>query len=118
MTIKVRSLEEMSGTILWMINRLVFHPLGYALTLYDAPATGWAILGTGTEPWAFEEETDQEGFDEWHDFLRLLAEENAPDQLPPHEETGKIEEDVEIKKVEYRIFTDDGNEEITVERKL
>lgn len=49
--------------LLWLINRVVFHPRGYALALHfeDTPdrnlaeggeVTGWSILGDGTEPWS------------------------------------------------------------------
>lgn len=44
--------------LLWLVNRVVFHPRGYALGLHyegkfpDLGAcTGWSLLGDGTEPW-------------------------------------------------------------------
>lgn len=40
--------------LLWLVNRVVFHPRGYALALHlddNGAATGWSILGDGTEPW-------------------------------------------------------------------
>ncbi|NTW41829.1 MAG: hypothetical protein HGA44_18440 [Cellulomonadaceae bacterium] len=46
--------------LLWLINRTVFHPRGYALGLAmtaDGVALGWTLLGDGTDPWEF---TDSE----------------------------------------------------------
>lgn len=44
---------------LWLINRVVFHPRGYALALHFSESdtnrrncTGWSLLGDGTEPWS------------------------------------------------------------------
>lgn len=42
--------ELSSSGLLWLINRVVFHPRGFAL---GASADGWMLLGDGTEPWAF-----------------------------------------------------------------
>jgi hypothetical protein len=42
--------------LLWLINRAVFHPRGYALGLHfdpDGRATGWSLIGDGSEPWSF-----------------------------------------------------------------
>jgi hypothetical protein len=47
--------------LLWLVNRVVFHPRGYALAIsfsknddgttnYD-DATGWSIMGDGSESW-------------------------------------------------------------------
>lgn len=45
--------------LLWLINRVVFHPRGYALALVytdraatGGTATGWQLYGDGTEPWS------------------------------------------------------------------
>lgn len=38
--------------LLWLINRCVFHPRGYALAL-DVEKGRWFLLGDGTEPWNF-----------------------------------------------------------------
>ena len=56
-----RPFNELRDTgLLWLINRVVFHPRGYALALHYADpdpgptggtATGWSLLGDGTEPW-------------------------------------------------------------------
>lgn len=40
--------------LLWLINTTVFHPRGYALALHfdhDGNATGWTMIGDGSEPW-------------------------------------------------------------------
>jgi hypothetical protein len=37
--------------LLWLINRSVFHPRGYALAVSE---DGWDLLGDGTDPWHFE----------------------------------------------------------------
>jgi len=40
--------------LLWLINTTVFHPRGYALALHyddDMNATGWSLVGDGSEPW-------------------------------------------------------------------
>jgi hypothetical protein len=45
--------------ILWAINVHVFHPRGFALALHfddeTGEATGWSILGDGTEPWVMQD---------------------------------------------------------------
>lgn len=64
-----RPFEDLSATgLLWLINRVVFHPRGYALaiTVTDGKATGWSLLGDGSEPWQF-------GDDENDNFRRAEA---------------------------------------------
>lgn len=52
-----RPFAELRETgLLWLINRTVFHPHGFALALHvdsDGNATGWELLGDGSEPWTF-----------------------------------------------------------------
>ncbi len=63
--------------ILWMINRNVFHPRGFALTRNRNPAEGeseWTMQGDGSEAWSFTEEMDDRGFAASEAFLRRLAE--------------------------------------------
>jgi hypothetical protein len=73
-----RPFEDLrTSGLLWMINRLAFHTRGYALAISfdgdgDGDATGWQILGDGTRPWAFTDETDS--FDQAEDTLREAAE--------------------------------------------
>ncbi len=60
-----RPFSELSDTgLLWLINRTVFHPRGFALALHeqDGEITGWSLLGDGTEAWSFPEDRDQEHF--------------------------------------------------------
>lgn len=38
--------------LLWLINRVVFHPRGFALG-YDRDAGTFLLLGDGSEPWRF-----------------------------------------------------------------
>ena len=61
--------------VLWLINRAVFHPRGFALALNfgeEGDPIGWQILGDGTEPWVFEEETDDDRFLKVEAFLNGL----------------------------------------------
>lgn len=54
---EVRPLEDLSTSgLLWLINRTVFHPRGYALAVHydDGKATGWELLGDGSEPWSYD----------------------------------------------------------------
>lgn len=48
--------------LLWLINRVVFHPRGFALALEyadgDDEPWGWSLQGDGSEVWSFG------GFDE------------------------------------------------------
>lgn len=76
-----RPFKELSDSgLLWLINRTVFHPRGYALaiTVEDGKATGWSMLGDGSEPWQF-------GGDENDNFRRAeatLAGQRPPDVTP------------------------------------
>lgn len=69
--------------VLWLINRTVFHPRGFALALEyvdgEVEPIGWSIQGDGSEPWRFE------GFDEDETFTAvegLLAQAVAHGQAP------------------------------------
>lgn len=51
--------------LLWLVNRVVFHPRGYALTFHvdeDGTIKGWSMQGDGSEPWSFTEADDDEMF--------------------------------------------------------
>lgn len=52
--------------ILWYVNRVAFHPRGYALVLDfddEGNARGWALQATdGTELFTFPEEQDDDAF--------------------------------------------------------
>lgn len=61
----VRSFDELRETgLLWLINRVVMHPRGYALAIHHdeaGHASGWSVIGDGTEPWSFHPgESDHE----------------------------------------------------------
>lgn len=44
--------------VLWLINRVVFHPRGFALAV--KPATGeFSMLGDGSEVWTFNDADDE-----------------------------------------------------------
>lgn len=51
---KVRSFAEFRDSgLLWLVNRVVFHPRGYALAFHfddEGVVTGWSLLGNGSEP--------------------------------------------------------------------
>jgi hypothetical protein len=57
--------------VLWLINRVVFHPRGFALALVysdddgNVDPIGWRIEGDGTESWRFD------GFDEDEKFRAI-----------------------------------------------
>ncbi len=51
-----RPFDDMRATgLLWLINRVVFHPRGFALAFHvaDGEVTGWSLLGDGAEVWRF-----------------------------------------------------------------
>lgn len=61
----VRPWQELKTTgLLWLINAAVLHPRGYALALvysggdHNEPM-GWRLLGDGSEPWIFNDPTDE-----------------------------------------------------------
>jgi hypothetical protein len=49
--------------LLWLINRTVFHPRGFALAMHfdDAgDALGWSLLGDGSEPWTYKPDGEED----------------------------------------------------------
>jgi hypothetical protein len=59
--------------LLWLINRVVFHPRGYALALHYPDGTtreqidaggvepvGWELLGDGSEPWLYGPDVEED----------------------------------------------------------
>lgn len=68
------SFEDLRKTgVLWAINRYIFHPRGLALALHlddDGNATGWSIMGNGTEVWAFDEKSDDDAFLRFESFMQ------------------------------------------------
>jgi hypothetical protein len=58
---KVRPWEELRSTgLLWLINRVVFHPRGWALSFVRSSGeiAGWRLLGDGREVWRFNDGED------------------------------------------------------------
>lgn len=57
-----RPLEDLRESgLLWLINRVVFHPRGFAIALHirGGKAVGWELLGDGSEPWQYADEVDE-----------------------------------------------------------
>lgn len=61
---EVKQFNELRDTgLLWLINKALLHPRGYALALHYEVGedgtmnvdncTGWSIMGDGTEPWHY-----------------------------------------------------------------
>jgi hypothetical protein len=71
-----RPLSELRDTgLLWLINRVVFHPRGWALALHtdeDDAIIGWSLEGDGAEPWIFSEFMEQQKFAAAEETLRPL----------------------------------------------
>ena len=55
---KQRPVDLRDTGLLWLINRVVFHPRGYALA-YDPDDKAFSLLGDGREPWSFGEASDE-----------------------------------------------------------
>lgn len=59
-----RTFAELRETgLLWLINRQVLHPRGWALALHfddDGNAVGWSLQGDGIEPWNFPDGTEND----------------------------------------------------------
>ena len=63
----IRPMKEFrEAGLLWYVNRVAFHPRGYALALDIDSETGdvlgWTIYGDGTEPWYFSPESEDQKF--------------------------------------------------------
>lgn len=54
--------ELRQSGLLWLINRTVFHPRGWALGLVyrDGEVVGWDLLGAGNEVWQMDGSEDDE----------------------------------------------------------
>lgn len=66
-------LELSDSGLLWLINRVVFHPRGVALALHeeDGEARGWELLAAPEgEPFAFPESVDTDSFRRAEETLR------------------------------------------------
>ena len=71
-----RPFEDLSDTgILWLINRVVFHPRGFAFSIHinsDGVADGWDVEGDGSEIWRFSLDSDDKKFTTVEKFLNDL----------------------------------------------
>lgn len=60
---RVRSWNEFRKSgLLWLINRVLFHPRGRAINLVfneGGESLGWSLHGDGKKPWSFPVEEDQ-----------------------------------------------------------
>lgn len=63
-----KPVDLQADSLLWLINRQVFHPRGYALAL-DTETGAFSLLGDGTEPWSFP----GDGSDEIANLERVKA---------------------------------------------
>ena len=66
--------------LLWLINRVVFHPRGFALGLDvndDGEVVGWSMIGNGSEVWSFSGEVDDDQFAKAEAFLSSLRPEHT-----------------------------------------
>ena len=57
--------EMQEAGLLWLVNRVCFHPRGYALAFHkdaDGAVSGWSMLGDGSEVWTFGNDADDEEF--------------------------------------------------------
>ena len=62
--------------LLWLVNRAVFYPRGYALALVfdvDGVALGWHLQGDGSEPFWFSPEDDVDSFAAVEQTLRASS---------------------------------------------
>lgn len=67
-----RSFDDLRASgLLWLINRVVFHPRGYALgfVYHEGELAGWQIQGDGTDPFRYAGDIDE------HDLMRAAERE-------------------------------------------
>lgn len=77
---KTQRVDLRDDGLLWLINRVVFHPRGFGLAMVidDAGSClGWQLQGDGTEPWSFPVDDEPVLFAA---AQRLLAPEAVPDR--------------------------------------
>lgn len=81
---RIFSLDDLrSNGLLWLINRAVFHPRGFALAVVYGPnddVIGLEVKGDGSEPWAFSEsmeERENECFEAVEAFFARLRDPDA-----------------------------------------
>jgi hypothetical protein len=80
--------------VLWAINRVLFHPRGFALALVPDAETGefqgWTIVGDGQEVWRFDsEDVEDKHFAAFEQLLRdHRSWTNAPEPVEQAEPLG------------------------------
>ncbi|MGQ4469313.1 hypothetical protein ACN6K6_000615 [Streptomyces violaceoruber] len=75
-------LDLSDSGLLWLINRVVFHPRGVALALYQEgdAALGWTLLTAAKgEPFTFYEAVDLQGFQRAEATLRTAFDKGDDD---------------------------------------
>lgn len=69
--------EFREAGLLWLINRTVFHPRGYALAFkidgHSGDIVGWNVQGDGSEVFGFSDEDDDESFADVKRFFESLS---------------------------------------------
>lgn len=77
-----RPLLQLSDSgLLWLINRVAFHPRGVALALHekDGEVLGWSLItATEGEPFSFLEPVDNDGFNRAEATLRAALTKETP----------------------------------------
>lgn len=54
--------ELRSSGLLWLVNRVVFHPRGFAMAVVTdehGDVAGWRLDGDGRAPWRFPDDVDE-----------------------------------------------------------
>lgn len=76
-SLPLRDLRETG--MLWLINKVVFHPRGFALAMvyHEGEFAHWVLLGDGSEPWQFEPGTDHDQFARAEETLRAARGDQA-----------------------------------------
>lgn len=70
------SFDQLRETgVLFMVNRVLLHPRGYALALEygegEKEPRGWNIVGNGKEIWSFYHNEEQVHFDAFEHLLEI-----------------------------------------------
>lgn len=68
--------------LLWLINKAVFHPRGFALAFTvedDGTVTGWSMQGDGTESWHY----DNDPAGDWSEDVAFAAVESFLNSCRP-----------------------------------
>lgn len=63
--------------VLWMVNKTVFHPRGFALAI-DTETGVLTLMGDGTEPWTYEHSIEDECFAAFTALLARASDRRAP----------------------------------------